>query len=602
MSLEAANETACRRARLVMIRGYGRVHMRGRTPRTVVSSLVLFFTAAHLARAGVALLPRLPEGGRGIAAKYLGDRGIARDPAVVFHDDFEACSATPRAEPQLRRKWDMVYGTLRIADEAENVHGGKRSLEMAPQQAKLSVGVGKNLEKEQDVLFLRWYTRFDKGFDSYPGGHNGASISSKYHAGGRSTPGIRADGRNKFLVEYGNWRSRAETKSPGPLFIYCYHPEQRNNYGDHIFPTGKIMPRGRSRPFGKDFVARPDVIPGLGRWYCYEFMLKANTPGKRDGRIACWLDGKLVADFPGMRLRDVDTLTIDRFGLGIYLFDNRRENRKWSDDIVAATSYIGPMRTRAERTPSARPKPRPPRPPRPVRKKASDEAVARYDAELIRRVSEEVDAGRSVRFSVTAFQQRFEVMSIDEAGTMGLKGAVMKVNLEWPRLELSDRRNLALALLREGDPADRAASGPSHRDHCLAAFYLIASGDEAAGEEHLTRGGEGAAEVAASFTLPAEIGAAPREEAPEPEERRTPKSSLRGGQVREGRSPERGPLEEERPGHGGPADLVKLYRDAETYFIDGDFEKARELFERIVREHPESDHAGKAREYLEMLK
>ena len=51
-------------------------------------------------------------------------------------------------------------------------------------------------------------------------------------------------------------------------------------------------------------------------------MVKANTVGKRDGRIACWLDGELVADFPNLRLRDVDTLKIDRFAISLHIGSN----------------------------------------------------------------------------------------------------------------------------------------------------------------------------------------------------------------------------------------------------------------------------------------
>jgi hypothetical protein len=51
-------------------------------------------------------------------------------------------------------------------------------------------------------------------------------------------------------------------------------------------------------------------------------MVKANTPGGRDGRIACWLDGKIIADFPNLRLRDIDTLKIDRFGISLHIGSN----------------------------------------------------------------------------------------------------------------------------------------------------------------------------------------------------------------------------------------------------------------------------------------
>ena len=73
-------------------------------------------------------------------------------------------------------------------------------------------------------------------------------------------------------------------------------------------------------------------------------MLQANTPGQRDGRIAVWLDGKLVADFPSLRLRDVATLKIDRFGLSFHIGSNPNgQARKWYDNVVAAKAYIGPV-------------------------------------------------------------------------------------------------------------------------------------------------------------------------------------------------------------------------------------------------------------------
>ena len=101
--------------------------------------------------------------------------------------------------------------------------------------------------------------------------------------------------------------SPAATASPGLLNVYLYHPEQRSDYGDHFFPSGLVMPN-TSVPydFGPGFAARPELVPELDRWYCYEYMVRANTPNQRDGRITVWLDGELVADFPNLRLRDVE--------------------------------------------------------------------------------------------------------------------------------------------------------------------------------------------------------------------------------------------------------------------------------------------------------
>jgi hypothetical protein len=325
---------------------------------------------------------RLPEGDAGIAAKYPLDRGIDRDPSVIFADDFEAASSAR----DIRRKWDALVheDNISIVEDAAAPNGGRKSMLIAiPRQDEpLAVEAARTLRETQDVLFLRWYMKFDAGW-LVPGGsvHNGASVSSKYNERGRATPGIRADGRNKFLV---NCECENSTgKAPGLLNVYVYWPEQADRWGDHFYPSGTVIPfsstRSGAATFGKGFAPRPDLSPEPGRWHCYEYMVKANAPGRRDGRIAIWVDGRLAADFPNLRLRDVEDLRIDRFGLGLYIASNTaRTNLKWHDDVVAATSYIGPVAVPAPAPaprPLARPAPAPPR----------DEA-ADAEAEAARRV------------------------------------------------------------------------------------------------------------------------------------------------------------------------------------------------------------------------
>jgi hypothetical protein len=204
----------------------------------------------------------------------------------------------------------------------------------------------KRLAPERDVLFLRYYQKFEKGLNVRGAGsfHNGGSIAAHYHVDGRSTPGKRADGRNKFLASY-ECTVYSDAPPPGHLTVYIYHPEQRGDYGDIFYPTGLVSPN-TSLPgdFGERFVRRPNVLPQLDRWHCYELMVRANAPGRRDARIACWLDGKVVADFPNLRLRDVESLKMDYLTVGGYINPNKaRTNRIWFDDVVAATSYIGPQ-------------------------------------------------------------------------------------------------------------------------------------------------------------------------------------------------------------------------------------------------------------------
>jgi len=282
-------------------------------------------------------------GGSGIAAEYPNDDGIGADPRVIFADDFEGYASGA----ELDTRWDAVYHMADIATDSANVYAGARSLQFtAPvQTAELSNGVAKTLATELDTLYLRYYSKYESTFDITGSSHNGGGISAHYFVNGNATPGVPANGTNKFLVEFENWRGETTTASPGEQNVYIYHPAQRSAYGDHFFPDGRVMPN-TSLPgdFGTEFVVRPNLTPELGRWYSYEVMLHANTPGQRDGRVTCWIDGEIVADFPNLRLRDIASLKIDRFNLSLHFGQNpTRETRKWYDNVVAATAYIGPM-------------------------------------------------------------------------------------------------------------------------------------------------------------------------------------------------------------------------------------------------------------------
>lgn len=287
----------------------------------------------------------LPEGNKGIAASYPGDKGISGNPSVFFADDFESYLQPS----EIGQRWDALYQRqlVGLTEDADLVYAGKKSLEFTlPQQtAELSDGIDKILSAGQDVLFLRYYSRFHSPYDVIGSSHNGSSISANYMDQGRATPGVPANGTNKFLVNLENWRGDAATPSPGHLNLYVYHPEQRSEYGDHFFPDGIVSPY-TSTPFdfGPQFIPRQQIITPLDQWFCYEYMVQANTPGKRDGRIAVWVDGKMVADFMNLRFRDIESLKIDRFGLSFHIKTNPKgEAKKWFDNVVAASSYIGPL-------------------------------------------------------------------------------------------------------------------------------------------------------------------------------------------------------------------------------------------------------------------
>ena len=286
----------------------------------------------------------LPSGQSGIAAKYPGDVNIKSNPSVIFADDFESYNSTN----DLWTNWSNLYQQqyIRVATESGSIYSGKHAIEfkVPHQTSEIANALEKVLTPTVDTVFVRVYTKFGLGYKATGSEHNGIVISANY-----CCPGVPANGSNKFYVNVENSRDYPNDNSyPGFTNSYVYYPEQRDVYGDHWYPDGTVVPYS-STPgnFGSYFVSRPNFTPIVNRWYSYELMVKANTPGQRDGRVAIWIDGNLIADFQNVRLRDINTLKINKVELDLYIKNNPSSSDyfKYYDNLVIASSYIGPMNT-----------------------------------------------------------------------------------------------------------------------------------------------------------------------------------------------------------------------------------------------------------------
>src|SRR5690349_9092225 len=80
--------------------------------------------AAVSSVAGKPQSTRIPEG-QGLAAKYPGEQGIEKDPAVLFHEDFERDDT---------RKWDEKKGPVALTTEAP--HSGAKCVAMPMHRGK----------------------------------------------------------------------------------------------------------------------------------------------------------------------------------------------------------------------------------------------------------------------------------------------------------------------------------------------------------------------------------------------------------------------------------------------------------------------------------
>ncbi len=309
---------------------------------------------------GVAVITHYPittaaaaTAGSGIAARHPGDKNIASDSAVIFADDFESYTSPT----QLTSKWDEAYRlpNIRIATEAGNVFSGNKSLEMSlPISTKeISNSLVKRLAPGEDTVFLRAYTKFDPNYSVTGSNHDGLRLSARYPGPGIKAP---ADGTGFFLFLLQNDigpKPRPGESNPGFSQIYSYWPQQRSNFGDHWFPDGFVLPpasgignEGDWVAFPSqypDFTPMPNFLPQRNRWYCYELMVKANTPGQHNGEVKYWIDGKVAGDFPDLNIRSISTLKMDEAHIGLQSQHSERVNKKWYDNVVIADQYVGPM-------------------------------------------------------------------------------------------------------------------------------------------------------------------------------------------------------------------------------------------------------------------
>jgi hypothetical protein len=244
------------------------------------------------------------------------------------------------------------------------VFAGNKSAEFSLpiSTTEVSCSIWKLLNPEQDTVFMRLYQKFDSGYEVNTSNHNGVQLSAKYPG----VSGIKppADGTGFFLFLLQNNMIFPGETTPGLTHLYVYWPKQRSQYGDHWYADGTVVPydntignRGEWLAYPSqypDFKPLPNFLPQRDKWYCIELMVHANTPGKNDGEVKYWIDGMVAGDFPDLNMRSISTLKLDEAHVTLHALHSERVNKKWYDNVVIATNYIGPM---ASASPTATPTP-----------------------------------------------------------------------------------------------------------------------------------------------------------------------------------------------------------------------------------------------------
>jgi hypothetical protein len=161
-------------------------------------------------------------------------------------------------------------------------------------------------------VYCSYMVRFGSGFDFVKGGKLPGLAGGKANTGGR-----KPDGND-------GWSARIMWRPGGHAVQYVYHADQKESYGDD-FPW---------KTDGKPVV----FIPGT--WHHVETRVVMNTPGKKDGVIQSWFDGKLALDRQDLRFRNVDTFAVDLFYFSTFFGGSAKDWAASKDEYIYYDSFM----------------------------------------------------------------------------------------------------------------------------------------------------------------------------------------------------------------------------------------------------------------------
>lgn len=312
--------------------------------------------------------PKKPRKPRPLADLYPGDVGIEKDPNVVFAENFENSSLD-----ELKKRWENVQHAdiMSFSEDVPADSGGKRSLLMTHIGGKGNGGqLYRRLKPGYEKLYARFYVKFDPDcapithFGTHLGGYNPTTAWPQGFAG------VRPGGDKTFTVGIEPF---------GKDWVWDYYVYWRDMRGS--------PPKGQT--WGNSFVRDPKLQVERGKWICVELMTKMNDVGDSNGELALWIDGKQMSHlgkgfpkgkwvydkfipnaggegvrwneakggpeyfavppggqpFEGFRWRTVKDLSLNYVWVYLYITEApaERVSRVCFDDIVVATTYIGPL-------------------------------------------------------------------------------------------------------------------------------------------------------------------------------------------------------------------------------------------------------------------
>ena len=268
----------------------------------------------------------------GLASGYVRDEGIAADSSVVYASSFESDTWTDG--------WTRLGSNSNVARVARDP--GNRFEPLVGEALRVTVKQGKvqgvntqfrfadNLGEEPQEMYFRYYLRLGENWNPKLEGGKLPGFAGTYNRAGWG--GRRANGVNGWSARGAFFRWRDQISPMGALRgigSYVYFADMPATYGSlwgwNEGPTGMLE---------------------KNRWYAVEQHVRLNTPGRADGLLQAWIDGRLAFEKQDIRFRDIPDLRIESLWLNVYHGGTTPADEDLSlyiDNLVIARRYIGPM-------------------------------------------------------------------------------------------------------------------------------------------------------------------------------------------------------------------------------------------------------------------
>ncbi|AGP41768.1 hypothetical protein BE04_40975 [Sorangium cellulosum] len=231
-----------------------------------------------------------PPPGDTLSARYPDDVGIGGDPAVLFHDDFEAGWG----------RWDGPTAdtrTLHIEADPATAHGGRGYLRSTVTTADLEEDTYVSsstwvTHERADAIYWRFHVRFP---ELAPNPHHWVRMAAGVE--GWDASGLAntvPPGDEGFWFDF-------DTNTDDVFNFYVYwHKMRSGRCNDGTAAPGCAGDQGSTYYYGNVFQPPGQAPFPRDRWFCVEMHARANTVGESDGALAFWIDDVAVGDYrPG---------------------------------------------------------------------------------------------------------------------------------------------------------------------------------------------------------------------------------------------------------------------------------------------------------------